>query len=116
MGTAAWVCFECRSAVRRNTQYAGDVPCPNCGRLCTCLGYRIPVPPKRKRRAWSQLHEQLARERIAQALVVHHARDHERVALRREIERLEAKGPNPGRATMIRRLQRRLAWLDQPTS
>ncbi len=113
MGTAAWVCFECRNAVRRNTQYVGDVPCPNCGRLCAYLGYRIPVPPKRKRREWSKLREQLSRERAAQALAAQHARQDERIALSREIERLAAKGPNPGRAAMIRRLQRRLEWLDR---
>jgi hypothetical protein len=116
MGAAAWVCFECRNAVRRNTQYAGDVPCPNCGRLCAYLGYRIRVPPKRKRREWSQLHEQLSHERTAQAMSAYLDRNHERIALSREIERLEAKGPNPGRDAMIRRLRRRLEWFDHPTS
>lgn len=112
MGTAAWVCFDCRSAVRRHTQYEGDVPCPNCGRLCAYLGYKIPVPPKRKRRQWTALHAQLLREKIGREMVEYLTRDHARTALEREIDRLEAKGPNPGRASMIRRLRRRLAWLD----
>ena len=112
MGTAAWICFECRSAVRRNTQYTGDVPCPNCRRLCAFLGYRIPVPPKRKRRAWAALREQLAQTRIAQAIQAYEMREAERAALRHEIDRIGAMAPNSGRASLIRRLQRRLAELD----
>ena len=112
MGTAAWVCFDCRSAVRRHTHYEGDVPCPNCARLCAHLGYKIPVPPKRKRREWTALHAQLLREKIGREMAAYLTRDHARTALQREIDRLEAKGPNPGRASMIRRLRRRLAWLD----
>lgn len=112
MGTAAWVCFECRTAVRRDTQYDGDVPCPNCGRLCVYLGYKIPVPPKRKRREWLRLRTQLSAEKAARELDAYLVRDREKNALRQEIARLVAKGPNPGRASTIRRLQRRLAWLE----
>lgn len=111
MGTAAWVCFHCRSAVRRHTHYGGDVPCPNCSRPCTSIGYKIPVPPKRKRRDWSALHAWLAKRQADRDVQIHLDRIRESTALRNEIDRLEARSPHPARSLMIRRLRRRLGRL-----
>lgn len=111
MGTAAWVCFHCRSAVRRHTHYGGDVPCPNCSRPCTWIGHKIPVPPKRKRRDWSALHAWLARDQAERDMAAHLHRIRECTGLRQEIDRLQARNPHPDRALMIRRLRRRLEHL-----
>ena len=109
MGTAAWVCFDCRAAVRRNTAFAGEVPCPTCGKLCSYLGYKIPVPPKDKRREWSALHQQLVRERSERDLAADEAAIRNRHDLEQEIARLEAMPANEGRAKAIRLLKRRLS-------
>lgn len=112
MGMAAWVCFACRAAVRRNTQYTGEVPCPLCGKPCTYLGYKIPVPPKSKLREWSALHQQLARERSERDLVADEAAVRARHDLGQEIARLEAMPANEGRAKAVRLLRRRLSGLN----
>ena len=109
MGTAAWVCFECRTAVRRSTVYSGDVPCPTCGKLCAYLGYKIPVPPKDKRREWAALRTQLSRERSQRELAADIAAVRKRHDLEQEIVRLEAMPANAGRARAIALLRRRLS-------
>jgi uncharacterized Zn finger protein (UPF0148 family) len=95
--------------VRRNTAYAGEVTCPTCGKPCSYLGYKIPVPPKNKRREWSELHQQLARERSERDLEAHEAAVRSRHDLEQEIARLEAMPANEGRAKAIRLLKRRLS-------
>src|SRR5687768_8535882 len=109
MGTAAWVCFDCRAAVRRSTTFAGEVPCPTCGKLCSYLGYKVPVPHKDKAKDWSALRNQLSRERIQNDLAADIAAVRDRHALEQEIARLEAMPPNQGRAQAIRMLRRRLS-------
>ena len=112
MGTAAWVCFDCRSAVRRNTAFHGEVPCPICGKECAYLGYKIPVPPKQKVREWSALREQLSREQIARELYEHETAVRRRHDLEQEIARLEALPANPGRARAAQLLRRQLTRSD----
>ena len=109
MGTAAWVCFDCRAAVRRSTAFAGPVPCPTCAKACSYLGYKIPVPPKDKPRAWSALRNQLARERIQRELAADVAAVRARHDLEQEIARLEAMPANAGRTRTIQLLRRRLS-------
>ena len=109
MGTAAWVCFDCQTAVRQNTAFDGDVPCPNCGGPCSYLGYKIPVPPKSKSREWAALRDQLARERMQKDLASDVSAVRARHALEQEISRLEALPINEGRTKAIRLLQRRLS-------
>ena len=109
MGTAAWVCFNCRSAVRRNTAFRGQVPCSICGKECTYLGYKIPVPPKQKVREWSALREQLSRERLAREVQEHEMAVRRRHELEQEITRLEAMPANPGRMRAVQLLRRQLA-------
>lgn len=109
MGMAAWVCFDCRAAVRRSIAFAGEVPCPTCGRLCSYLGYKIPVPPRAKARDWSALRDRLARERVQNDLAADIATVRDRHALEHEIARLEAMPSNQGRAQAIQLLRRRLS-------
>lgn len=109
MGTAAWVCFDCQIAVRRNTAFDGDVPCPNCGRSCSYLGYKIPVPPKAKNREWAALRAQLAYELMQKELASDVSAVRDRHALEQEIARLDALPANERRTRAIRLLQRRLS-------
>lgn len=109
MGTAAWVCFDCRGAVRRNTAFTGEVLCPTCGKRCSYLGYKIPVPPKGKLREWSALREQLARERSNRELNADVSAVRRRHDLEQEIARLEAMPTNEGRVTAVRLLERQLS-------
>ena len=108
MGKAAWVCFDYRLAVRRDTQYRGDVPCPECGNLCRYLGYKIPVPPKRDIATWNQLRDQLnneQREHQEAQFVKSVRRRHQ---LEQEIAELESRPENAGRKVAIRELRKRL--------
>ncbi len=108
MGNSAWICFDCREAVRRDTQYRGDVPCPKCGTHCYCLGYKIPVPPKRDVKTWDELRAQLREElhiKQAQALEQSVRRRHQ---IEQEIAKLEALPNNAGRQAAIRELHKRL--------
>lgn len=109
MGTAAWVCFECRSAVRRNTALNRPVPCPTCKRECFYLGYKIPVPPKQKAREWMALQAQLSSERITRDVQQYQLAVRRRHELEQEITRLESMPSNTGRSRAIQLLRRRLA-------
>ncbi len=109
MGTAAWVCFNCRTAVRRNTAFAEEVPCPTCGKPCSYLGYKIPVPPKDKHREWDALHQQLARERSERDTAADKASVRNRHDLEQEIARLDGMPPSEGRGKLLRLLKRRLS-------
>ena len=82
--------------------------CPECAGECTCLGYKIPVPPRRDVKAWEALREELHRTentRQAESCRAEVRRKHE---IEREIVNLEARPDNPERARLIRRLRREL--------
>jgi hypothetical protein len=107
MSNYAWVCFDCRAAVRRPGA-ALDVRCPSCAKQCHCLGYKIPIPPKAKVKEWSAVEEEFFRakrdalaKRIAAAVRQRHD-------LEQEIARLEAMPSRPGRLTAIRLLKKNL--------
>jgi len=85
------------------------VACPTCGKPCTYLGYKIPVPPKEKKREWTDLREQLARERMERELAADVSAVRQRHDLEQEIARLEAMPVNEGRTKAIRLLRRRLS-------
>jgi hypothetical protein len=108
MGNSAWVCFDCREAVRRLTQYRGEVSCPKCARPCRCLGYKIPVPPKRNVGAWERLRKSLDEERVRGAEAQHASAIRRRHDIEQEIRDLESKPANAGRAKAVRLLKRRL--------
>ena len=60
MSNIHYVCFPCRTAVKRAKSWCrGDEEraprCPHCGGACTELDYRAPVPPKDKGKAWAAL-------------------------------------------------------------
>ena len=108
MGNAAWVCFDCREAVRRPTHYEGAVPCPKCAQICRCIGTKIPVLPKRDVKAWRELRESLDAQAIRSTETQHRRRLRQRHSLEQEIKRLESRPKNDGRTKAVRLLKRRL--------
>ena len=59
MSNHYYVCFECRTALRRPHVYGRKKPpapdCPECGQCCTFVTYKLAIPPKRHKYAWRQL-------------------------------------------------------------
>ncbi len=107
MSNYAWVCFDCRMAVRRHGQ-STTVRCPSCGKSCECLGYKTPIPPKAKTRKWEKLRiryfelkwQFLLKQQALRVRIVHN--------LEQEISRLSAMPKNPGRLATISYLSKQL--------
>lgn len=123
MTNGTWVCFDCRTAVRRRTwrlstlvrpwlvgsTAVGGVRCPGCRQACHFLGPAIEIPPRRETRRWARLREQIARVHAAtvdQRFREYVRRGHE---LEQRIRDLESRPPSPGRDELIRVLQGKLA-------
>jgi len=107
----AWVCFSCRLAVRRRFVRHAMVPCPECGRPCVDLGYKIPVPPKAKLRDWRILEQQVLQRRREDAQVEFRYMIRRKHWLEREIARLQSMPVNDGRSKAIKLLRKELAAL-----
>jgi len=108
MGSSAWVCFECRTAVRRPNYGVRDVPCPHCGQICKYLGYKIPVPPNREIKVWEALRRQLNDDAQKHADSEYEKTVRNRHNIEQEIKRLESRPENTGRTKAIRHLKRML--------
>jgi hypothetical protein len=109
MSNASWVCFDCRTTVRRPTFRRTVVLCPECRQRCFCLGRKIPVPPKANIAAWNKLRQ--AMQTLTADWQVRSEKS--AVARRHEIERqlvaLESKPAEPSRARQIKKLREELA-------
>lgn len=109
MSNASWVCFDCRTTVRRPTFRQTVVLCPECRQRCFCLGRKIPVPRKSNMAAWLKLRQAM------RALTVEWQVRSEKsaVARRHEIERqitaLESKPAESSRTRQIKKLREELA-------
>ncbi len=105
---ATWVCFTCRTAVRRVSYYAHEVPCSTCGDPCQALGYKIRIPARRHAKAWKKLEADLA-ERQRKAEADRREREvRQRHDVEREIARLAAMPANRGRSRAIQLLRKGL--------
>ncbi|MBI3828809.1 MAG: hypothetical protein HY291_04790 [Planctomycetes bacterium] len=107
MATTAWVCFDCRVALRRPCgYYRREVLCTLCRQPCINISYKIPIPPKQKKRQWAALFEQLMRQKREQIVSTQQAKMRRKRALIQEIARLESMPANEGRKKAIRLLHK----------
>lgn len=101
----------------RREPYGGEpVLCPSCGGVTHNIGYKIPVPPKNKKESWDSLREEFFRNRqidLESRIKSRIGRTH---ALEKEIQKLESRPENDGRAKEIRRLQRQLESIQCSTT
>ena len=123
MCNGTWVCFECRTAVRRPTwrlitylrpwligsTSLGKVRCPDCREVCHFLGPTIEIPPKRDVTSWKRLHDHVAKVHIAAAEDRFKERVRRRHDLEQRIRELEGRPSNPGRDALVKELRTKLA-------
>ena len=108
MSNRKFVCFSCRTAVRRDTNSVREVLCPECGAVATHVGYKVPLPAKTKVKEWVDLQQQIESHiaSVTHELKLKHVqRIH---ALEKEVLKLESLPANEGRLSLIKRLKREL--------
>ena len=108
MSKRNWVCFECRSVVRRESDAAGVVVCGTCSQPRVNLGYKIPIPAKTRTKEWELLRGQYFAAEFAAAGAEQMTRRMRKRELESEIERLESRPANPGRSKAAQRLRKKL--------
>jgi hypothetical protein len=111
MSKRNWVCFGCRTAVRREEPPSRPVMCANCGEPRVNLGYKIPIPEKSNVKGWQALREQYFGGERAAEQQQREAQQRQRHTLEREIARLESGPPNESRATAVKLLKKQLERL-----
>lgn len=116
MSKRNFVCFDCRVAVRREPYSGEPVLCPSCGGVSHNIGYKIPVPPKNKKESWDALREEFFRNQQVDLENRIKSRVRRTHALDKEIEKLESRPENEGRAKEIRRLRKQLESIQSSTA
>jgi hypothetical protein len=123
MCNGTWVCFDCRTAVRRPTWRlvtylrpwliggtgVGNVRCPTCRKACHFLGPTIEIPPKQNVAAWGRLRGQVTSMHAAAAEDRFKESVRRRHDLEQRIRELEARPSNAGRDALIQELRAQLA-------
>lgn len=121
MCKGTWVCFKCRVAVRRDTwrlvtyihpeligdTCGGSVSCPHCRSACQFLGPSIAIPPKRDVARWQRLRAgvlQFHQDEMARQQKTATRQKHD---LERQIRDLKSRPTNPGRARLVKELEKR---------
>jgi hypothetical protein len=69
MSKRNWVCFDCRSVVRREAYTVDSVVCATCSEPRVNLGYKITIPAKTRAKDWESLREQYFASQRAAARV-----------------------------------------------
>ncbi|MBS0657877.1 MAG: hypothetical protein JSR82_06470 [Verrucomicrobia bacterium] len=114
-----WVCFDCRTAVRRATwrkvtrvypQLLGDalsgrVRCPHCRAAGRFLGPSVAIPPKRATSRWRLLETAIGSLRRTHAGQRRHAEVRAQHALERRLLALQSRPWNRDRARLIAGLE-----------
>ena len=108
MSKRNWVCFDCRSVVRREAYTVDSVVCAACSGPRVNLGYKIPILAKTRAKDWELLREQYFASQRAAARVQREAEQERRRDLQKEIERLESRPANPGRLKAAQLLRKKL--------
>jgi hypothetical protein len=108
MSKRNWVCFDCRSVVRREPYTVDVVVCATCSQPRVNLGYKIRIPAKTRVKDWETLRGQnLASERAA-AQAERAAQPKQKRELEAEIERLESLSANTERSRAVQLLRKKL--------
>ena len=104
------VCFHCRTAVRRAKTHGQAVLCPECGRTCTRLSYKLAIPPKHQPKAWQALQNKIQAYHAGQAAHADQMRQRNKAELQQRIARLKQQAKEPGCGSKEHeRLSRQLA-------
>ena len=106
-----WVCFQCRTAVRRPNTNQAVPKCMSCGNDCYCLGYKVAIPKKSDIKAWRQINDFIRDRDFA---VVDFKRIQElrrKHDLEKEIFRMELLDENKDRSRLIKKLKDQLKRL-----
>jgi predicted secreted Zn-dependent protease len=107
-----WVCFDCRSVVRREAYTVDSVVCATCSQPRVNLGYKIPIPAKTRAKEWERLREQYFASQRAATRARGDAQRKKRRDLTKEIERLESRSANPGRSKAVQLIRKKLRRTD----
>lgn len=108
MSNRKYVCFNCRTSVRREANSDRAVKCPFCGADAVNIGYKIPIPLRTKIREWQALEQQLVAEAAKAAEAARQVNTLRIHALEKEIAKLEALPENEGRTVLIKQLKKEL--------
>ena len=104
------VCFHCRTAVRRAKTHGQAVPCPECGRPCTRLSYKLAIPPKHQPKAWQALQNKIQAYHTGQAAHADQMQQRNKAELQQRIAQLKQQAKQPGCGSKEHeRLSRQLA-------
>ena len=123
MCKGTWVCFKCRTAVRRDTwrlityvrpELVGDtmkggVRCPHCRTACQFIGPSIAIPPKRGVASWRRLQADVTRFRQTVAAGLHKSAIRKKHDLEQRIRDLKSRPANSGRALLLKELEKELS-------
>ena len=122
MCKGTWVCFKCRTAVRRDTwrhvtylrpeligdTMTGRVRCPHCRSACQFLGPSIAIPPKRELASWRRLQEEVARFRQDLAAADQKSATRKKHDLEQRIRDLKSRPSSLGRVRLVKELEKEL--------
>ena len=109
MSNRKYICFKCRTSVRREANAEREVKCPSCGDSTVNIGYKIPIPPKSKIKEWQNLEEQLKSESLSATAAEKALKTRRMHGIEKELEKLEALPENEGRKALIKKLKQELA-------
>jgi hypothetical protein len=129
MCKGTWVCFACRTSVRRLTwrhvtyarpwligQASERLRCPRCRKPCQFLGPTIEIPAKSDAKAWRKLRDEVwqVHAEIQEIPFKHSVR--RRHNLEKRIRDLKAKPKSKGRDELIKQLREELVREWSPTA
>jgi len=108
---STWVCFDCRTSIRRGSLSPKLPVCPTCHKACTHLGKKIAIPRKSDLKGWVALRESIFSWRAKYWETFYKKKIRRQHSLERQIAELTAKPPNDGRKKTIKQLREKLAEL-----
>lgn len=113
MSNTNYVCFSCRTAVRRPKRYfrpqdSSSPRCSQCSKPCVELSDRIPLPSKHKTKAWQKLQQDLWRQQLQILEMQQRSRVRYKHELEHEADQLERKLQEPMHPQTAKQLKRLL--------